>query len=107
MRLIFPLLSLSLLGGCMWARSDGVRDSSGGTYQVSARSDGISSIGRTVERAHAQALAYDEAREFCSSKGTQMFLVEYKRPELGLSSGRSADQNTEFISASIRFRCAK
>ena len=106
MRLIFPLLSLSLLGGCMWARSDGVRESSGGTYQVSARSDGTS-IGRTVEMAHARALAYDEAREFCSSKGTQMFLVGDKGPEMGLSSGRSADQNTEFLSASIRFRCAK
>jgi hypothetical protein len=106
MRLLLTLLAVSLLGGCMWARTDAVGEAPGGTYQVSARADGFAP-GRTLERAHAKALAYDEARDFCQAKNAQMFLVDDKGPEMDQPAQGASRVDMEFTSVNLRFKCAK
>ena len=110
MQSIFPVSALflltSLLGGCMWARSDGIVDSQGGTYRISARTDGFTTE-RTMERAHAKAYVYDEARDFCSQKNSQVFLVDDKGPEMAEAPATAAGENPDFSAVTIRFRCGK
>ena len=90
----------------MWARSDSVSELPGGTYQVFARSDGFTS-NRTLERAHAKALAYDEAREFCMAKSMQVFLIEDKGTEMSRPATTNPGENPEFTPVYLRFKCAK
>lgn len=98
------LLATALLAAC--ATSNGIIDTGGGTYFISAAS--------TAGRPTATAFVYDEARNFCASQGTQMMLAKSTVPEgeakplAGNPSAGLAEQNTNAVGVTnLSFRCEK
>ena len=103
------VLAAILLAGC--ATTSGVMEAEGGTYLISARA--APARGGTVG---ANALAYEEAKEFCAAKGGRAVIVNASERDVyqsaasgsinssggGFSAGKFALGN-----ANLRFRCEK